>query len=223
MTTEDSPIIDFYPEDFELDLNGKKNDWEAVILIPFIDERRLLDAVSSVDPALIPEAEAKGNERGCQLIYQSKACRQTIPDRLEPQPNIFPDCVVYRWEAPPRVRDNPFVLLDGASFGVDAPARFPTLHTLEGRPVDRFAGVNVFGNVTRQNTLVLTFEAPALDRSNQVALRNMVDSYVFVDYPYLSEAMVTSVTTIEGTWVKESNSTVFLPAVFDNNGGNRVS
>ncbi len=33
-----SPIIDFYPTDFMTDLNGKKNDWEAVVLIPFINE-----------------------------------------------------------------------------------------------------------------------------------------------------------------------------------------
>lgn len=39
----ESPIIDFYPEDFEVDLNGKSNDWEAIVLIPFIDEKRLID------------------------------------------------------------------------------------------------------------------------------------------------------------------------------------
>lgn len=33
-----SPIYDFYPEDFATDMNGKTNEWEAVVLIPFIDE-----------------------------------------------------------------------------------------------------------------------------------------------------------------------------------------
>lgn len=33
-----SPIKEFYPLDFGLDLNGKKNSWEAVVLIPFIDQ-----------------------------------------------------------------------------------------------------------------------------------------------------------------------------------------
>lgn len=40
-----SPIIDFYPRNFESDLNGKKQDWEAVVKIPFIDEKRLLAAM----------------------------------------------------------------------------------------------------------------------------------------------------------------------------------
>ena len=38
MTQDLSPVIDFYPVDFQTDLNGKQQDWEAVVLIPFIDE-----------------------------------------------------------------------------------------------------------------------------------------------------------------------------------------
>jgi 5'-3' exoribonuclease 2 len=41
MTAEDSPILDFYPEDFPLDFNGKKYEWLAVAVLPFIDEDRL--------------------------------------------------------------------------------------------------------------------------------------------------------------------------------------
>ena len=45
MVNEDSPVKDFYPVDFETDLNGKQMEWEAVVLIPFIDEVRLLQAM----------------------------------------------------------------------------------------------------------------------------------------------------------------------------------
>jgi 5'-3' exoribonuclease 1 len=45
MSSSTSPIIDFYPHDFEVDLNGKKNDWEGVVKIPFIEEARLLNAM----------------------------------------------------------------------------------------------------------------------------------------------------------------------------------
>lgn len=38
MISESSPVIDFYPQEFDLDLNGKLQEWEAVVLIPFIDE-----------------------------------------------------------------------------------------------------------------------------------------------------------------------------------------
>lgn len=46
MYDPNSPILDFYPEEFEQDLNGKKQEWEAVVKIPFIDEKRLLKAMA---------------------------------------------------------------------------------------------------------------------------------------------------------------------------------
>jgi len=41
MSEEGSPISRFYPSEFKTDLNGKKQEWEAVVLIPFIDEVKL--------------------------------------------------------------------------------------------------------------------------------------------------------------------------------------
>lgn len=46
MYNPDSPILDFYPQTFNLDLNGKKQDWEAVVKIPFLDQKRLLKAMA---------------------------------------------------------------------------------------------------------------------------------------------------------------------------------
>lgn len=38
MTNPNSKIIEYYPNEFQTDLNGKRQEWEAVVLIPFIDE-----------------------------------------------------------------------------------------------------------------------------------------------------------------------------------------
>jgi len=53
-----SPIIDFYPEDFKIDLNGKKFAWQGVALLPFVDEKRLFKALAPYYDSLT-EAESK--------------------------------------------------------------------------------------------------------------------------------------------------------------------
>jgi 5'-3' exoribonuclease 2 len=45
MSDEESPIIDFYPRDVPVDPNGKAMPWLWVVLLPFIDEERLLAAL----------------------------------------------------------------------------------------------------------------------------------------------------------------------------------
>ena len=54
MFNVDSPILDFYPRDFELDMNGKKQEWEAIVKIPFIDEKRLLQAMARMLSSIVP-------------------------------------------------------------------------------------------------------------------------------------------------------------------------
>nr|CAD2167907.1 unnamed protein product [Meloidogyne enterolobii] len=71
MTDEKSPIIDFYPNDFEIDLNGKKYAWQGVALLPFVDEKRLLDALTLVYDTLDDEERAR-NDTGPDRLFVGK-------------------------------------------------------------------------------------------------------------------------------------------------------
>ena len=68
MVHPSSPIIDFYPIDFANDLNGKKFQWQAIALLPFIDAERLRLSLAPLDSTLTPE-EAKRNTLG--LLFTS--------------------------------------------------------------------------------------------------------------------------------------------------------
>lgn len=67
MTDSESPIIDFYPKDFHIDMNGKKMLWQGVALLPFIDQNRLLTAMDTKYPELT-EFENHRNEMGTDTI-----------------------------------------------------------------------------------------------------------------------------------------------------------
>ncbi|KAK5128119.1 hypothetical protein LTR08_004190 [Meristemomyces frigidus] len=72
MVEDESPIKEFYPVDFEVDLNGKKFAWQGVALLPFIDEKRLLDAMATKYPMLTPD-EVRRNAFGDEaLIFSTK-------------------------------------------------------------------------------------------------------------------------------------------------------
>ncbi|KAH7320318.1 hypothetical protein B0I35DRAFT_451128 [Stachybotrys elegans] len=80
MTNEDSEIIDFYPEDFEVDLNGKKMVWQGVALLPFIDMKRLLSAVQSKYP-LLSAADTARNGVGRDVLIFSEG-HETLYDEV---------------------------------------------------------------------------------------------------------------------------------------------
>ena len=66
MDDSDSPIIDFYPVDFKVDLNGKRYAWQGVALLPFVDEQRLLKTLEEVYPNLTSREDQRnslGNDR----------------------------------------------------------------------------------------------------------------------------------------------------------------
>ncbi|VDK61687.1 unnamed protein product [Onchocerca ochengi] len=88
MSDPKSPIIDFYPDQFDTDLNGKKNDWEAVVLIPFIKEDRLLQAIAVKDPLLTDE-ERQRNVHGPHLLFSYDPTSSHILKSTFP--GIFPD------------------------------------------------------------------------------------------------------------------------------------
>jgi len=72
MTDEDSDILDFYPEDFVVDLNGKKMAWQGVALLPFIDEKRLLKAMARKYPLLTAEENARNGLGKDVLLFSTK-------------------------------------------------------------------------------------------------------------------------------------------------------
>jgi len=52
MNDPDSPLKDFYPNDVVVDMNGEKFAWRGVSLLPFIQEKRLLNIVKPLEATL---------------------------------------------------------------------------------------------------------------------------------------------------------------------------
>lgn len=195
MTSSESPIIDFYPREFELDMNGKKMEWEAVVKIPFIEENRLLKAMGTKEHLLTPD-EKKRNEFGVTLKFTySPAIEFIYPTSL---PGIFPDitrchCIENVYDLPTMEGLEPYVgLIDGVKLGHEALAGFPSLKRLEHNAQLGFHGVCVFQQESRNESMVVTLSEPET-RSSASFAKAMLNQRVHVGYPFLQEALVVCV------------------------------
>lgn len=199
MTDPKSPIIDFYPRDFELDMNGKKMEWEAVVKIPFIDEKRLLDAMAPKNKLLSDDEKAR-NEFGVSLKFTYAPGEDyTYPSSMV---GVFPDlqhckCVENIFELPTIEGLEYHVgLMDKVKIGEDALAGFPSLATLPYHAALGFHGVNVFQQDSRNESMVVTLtDTDKRTRIEQAKAR--LGQRVFVGYPFLQEAKVVKVSDEE--------------------------
>jgi 5'-3' exoribonuclease 2 len=71
MADDDSPIKDFYPLEFQIDMNGKKMLWQGVALLPFVDAQRLKEQMRIVSTDLSDD-EVSRNTLGTDTIFVGK-------------------------------------------------------------------------------------------------------------------------------------------------------
>ncbi|XP_052759687.1 5'-3' exoribonuclease 1-like isoform X2 [Mya arenaria] len=197
MTNATSPVIEFYPLDFETDLNGKQKDWEAVVLITFIDERRLLEAIRSVCDLLTPDEKAR-NSHGPHLLYEY------VEEPGEPYPSIlpeaFPDIAINHARLTKVHQDDHHIdparlkmgILPGARLDVFFPG-FPTLRHIPHRAELSKEGVKVFqANSRGFNTMLHIKASESVPSIDQIA-QEYLGREIYVSWPHLYEAKVVAV------------------------------
>nr|XP_032510846.1 5'-3' exoribonuclease 1-like [Danaus plexippus plexippus] len=191
MTDEDSPIVHYYPVSFETDLNGKKNDWEAVVLLPFIDETNLLSAMSPCYQRLTEE-ELKRNSHGPMLVYNWTA------DSLGPiiSPEYFPSIkenhavekAVWRHELDVPLHLLKRGMLPDADKDVLYPG-FPTMRHLKYKTSIKKCKVKVFDQPSRNENMMLQIVPTATtDPALEELAAKILGQVVWVGWPHLTRA-----------------------------------
>ena len=190
MTAEDSPIREFYPESFTVDMNGKRWPWEAVVLLPFINSEKLRDSAASIDTAdLTPEELARNEFYDAKVMYHDEKEGKAVSVSLEES----------RWgysEGPispcfrPIVDEKTTVPLDG----------LPTLRDGSVQSViRRRIRVDVHGTRSRYLTAVLEIASEIPEVVPLESLADLIGTTIYINYPSLIESFVTAV----------SNSTMY--------------
>nr|XP_011469632.1 PREDICTED: 5'-3' exoribonuclease 3-like isoform X1 [Fragaria vesca subsp. vesca] len=71
MMEDCSSIIEFYPSDFEVDMDGKRFTWQGISKLPFIDESRLLHETRKLEKELKGEEIERNAEKLDRLFIRS--------------------------------------------------------------------------------------------------------------------------------------------------------
>lgn len=206
MISPDSPLKDFYPKSFMVDMNGKRWSWEATVLLPFFDAKRLQQAAKPITNELTPsELERNSIQQTMQLRKNKSSTamevvvqpKMTDSSRLEFIPKCFQTAFSRQVQEDVLEEVSQAETLSTLLPGVQTPSPgFPTLCTAPIRSLwRRRMGINVFGSKSRYRTAVLD-TAPTLPPSlslDQIASQ-LIGTIVYFNYPYLSdEGFVTAV------------------------------
>lgn len=212
MKSPKSPIIDFYPESFTVDMNGKRWPWEAVVLLPFIDSKRLVQSSRHlVGSEFLSEDEMRRNQLGDAVVY--KKVNEQLYDlpALNERPNFeaIEGCTVKEerfGETEWKYGDESSCFRPEILQGAKLP--YPGYPTLRDAPIHamskRKLGINVFGLRSRYKTAVLELdsEIPSIISASSIAKR-FIGSTLYFRYPFLQEGFVTAVSdekvTVRGT------------------------
>ncbi|XP_032239667.2 5'-3' exoribonuclease 1 isoform X2 [Nematostella vectensis] len=196
MIMEQSPIIDYYPLNFKTDLNGKQQEWEAVVLIPFIDEKRLLEAMKPLYRQLTKEEKTRNTHGPCHLYTYDKTLADHYPSTL---PGVFPDisrcharCEKFDREQLVSSLENLVKgLLKDVKLEVYFPG-FPTLYHIPHTAELKKASVKVFQMHSRSDSMILKLQQSQLEPTIRVAEKYLGET-CYVGWPHMVEALVVAV------------------------------
>ncbi|CAD7935037.1 unnamed protein product [Amoebophrya sp. A120] len=95
MEEHDSPIADFFPTDFGLDLNGKRFAWQGVVLLPFIDEPRLLRILAPMMTQLQGDEKKRNNPSINCLFGHVSDLKKKVPPKGSTNKRLLRDAFLF--------------------------------------------------------------------------------------------------------------------------------
>ncbi|OQR74774.1 5'-3' exoribonuclease 1 isoform X1-like, partial [Tropilaelaps mercedesae] len=196
MINHDSPLRDYFPDDFETDLNGKTQPWEAVVLIKYIEKDILLNSMAVHDNKLT-ESEKNRNRHGPHLLLEYSTKRQGSYKSPMPHSKWFPSIKI-SYAKCTEVPNDMFRLqkstikkgrLKNVKDSLYFPG-FPSLRLIPHRSSLVKQGCTVFQQPSRNYNMIVNVDTGDADITKYA---NLVGQVIHIDYPHFRQALVTKI------------------------------
>ncbi|GKY97941.1 hypothetical protein MPSEU_000752100 [Mayamaea pseudoterrestris] len=194
MRNKTSPIADFYPPSFVIDMNGKRLPWEAVVLLPFIDSNRLINAASAVEENTLTDEERQRNSLVDTIVMSS-----SVTDGGDERHLSIVPFATSQWKF--KKRKKAPVLHPKVLPGTETP--LPGLPTLRDGSITglwrKYIPLNVHGGRSRYKIACLEMQnaIPEIIPLDAIA-RQFIGTAVVINYPHFIEGLVTAVSDSSG-------------------------
>ncbi|KAF5348519.1 hypothetical protein D9756_009689 [Leucocoprinus leucothites] len=210
LTAPDSPILDLYPTEFEVDDTTK-----IVAKIPFLDEDRLMRAMETIEHKLTPEEKRRNRSSAALKVTYSTRDPTVFPS---PHPDILPHIYSCRTHMEPLT----FIALNGvqplpslgsaASLSTQLSLGFPSFKTIPHTAVLDSRSVNAHGppetetSEARYKSIIVKVENQYEGLSGQEIAEHTISERIFIGWPYLREGLVTGVSDSTFIYDRPSSS-----------------
>jgi 5'-3' exoribonuclease 1 len=217
MTSPESPILHFYPETFVIDMNGKKNPWEGVNLLPFIDVNLLKKSIEEYCPdSKLSPAERERNSFGSVYAYKydptsndfvptptKKIGFADIQGSHSSETFIEEDAVTGGGVSGFKAK-----LLEGTKLPYPG---FPSLNVLPIAKKELIkVGLNCFGSNSKYFTMMLTLQTlPELPPLATLA-QTILHQSLFINWPMMHEGRVVAISDSEQEIRKSSQGELIV-------------
>lgn len=195
-TSSDSPLKEFFPTNVKTDLNEKIHDYEAIILIPFINEQALLDAFKDHESQLTNDERTR-NRTGSFYIfsYSQTPISGHVDERLKEQRNVKLQTL----------KHDHYVLSPEKIFkGIRKDIQlnqvigFPSLNGIRFTVKVSFEKIKLFNYPSKYlNMSILIEQNPERDLELVLKAKERLDDLVYINWPLLSQGKLIEILTPE--------------------------
>jgi 5'-3' exoribonuclease 1 len=217
-----SPIYQYYPDNFDIDMEGRRNPWEGVVLIPFIDEELLRRAFVSIDLSLLSSHERARNSLGHPwIICFTPDHPSFLPAALNDVLPAVPNCAstASAFNAPTLAKGTRFkpCLLPGTLTQAHARLGFPSIFSMEITHTVRNVGVTSCGMRSKKDSIIIHLNssncsylgAPILPDLvagdiSAATLHSLVGQEILFDWPYFREGRVVAILDSQQSFFADS-------------------
>lgn len=203
-----SPLIEYFPTEFETDLNEKIHDYEAIILIPFMNDKILMEVYKTLKHELSPEEKERNTFGYHHVLKFSHESGKNHSEQIDPikYPNVFDEKLAKNafWLQPEHIYKGIRQEITLGKF-----IGFPSLNGVNFKMKMELSKIKIFNFPSANESMMIHIQNKLF---NVYVLAELAARYtgsiVYINWPLVSEAKLVELLDSNMRYQKNNQFTI---------------